>query len=148
MLYIFAVLWRSWLGSKKSIRPVQHVLIISRRFILREEAQPGVTQKTKAGLSYRNDTMFWFNTNTQFAKTPLKKLDVHIQYRREIKSPACCRLSVCLYVCVCLFVCLSVPHRIPTLLHGLGCNFVKWYGVPPSCTLLDRFAIGVQVSLL
>ena len=45
-------------------------------------------------------------------------------------------------------VCLSVPRRIPTLLHGPGCNFGKWYGVPASCALLCGFAIGARVSLL
>jgi len=39
-------------------------------------------------------------------------------------------------------LCLSVPCRIPTLLHGLGCNFGEWYGVPSSCALLGGFAIG------
>jgi len=29
-------------------------------------------------------------------------------------------------------VCLSVPRRIPTLLHGPGCNLEEWQGVP-SC---------------
>ena len=34
---------------------------------------------------------------------------------------------VCL---VCLSVCLSVPRRIPTLLHGSGCNFGNGSGCP------------------
>ena len=29
-------------------------------------------------------------------------------------------------LCVCLFVCLSVRGRIPTLLHGPGCNLGEW----------------------
>jgi len=47
-----------------------------------------------------------------------------------------------------LCVCLSVFHRIPTLLHGPGCNLGEWYGVPCSCALLGRFAIDAQVLLL
>jgi len=31
-----------------------------------------------------------------------------------------------LYLCVCLLVCLSVPRRIPTLLHRPGCNLGEW----------------------
>jgi len=27
---------------------------------------------------------------------------------------------------VCVPVCLSVPRRIPTLLHGPGCNLGEW----------------------
>ena len=56
------------------------------------------------------------------------------------------RASVCM--CVCLSVCLSVRSRMPTLLHGPGCNLAEWYGLPPSCALLDGFAIGVRVALL
>ena len=37
---------------------------------------------------------------------------------------------------VCLSVCLSVPHRIPTLLHGPACNLGGIVGVPSSCALL------------
>ena len=40
---------------------------------------------------------------------------------------------------------LSVPRRIPTQLHGPECNFGERYGVPPSCALLGRFAIGARV---
>ena len=29
-------------------------------------------------------------------------------------------------LCVCLSVCLSVHRRIPTLLHGPGCNLQEW----------------------
>ena len=29
-------------------------------------------------------------------------------------------------------VCVTVPRRIPTLLHGPWCNFEEWYGVPPA----------------
>ena len=32
-----------------------------------------------------------------------------------------------------LCVCLSVPRRIPTLLHGPKCNLGEWEGVPSSC---------------
>jgi len=46
-----------------------------------------------------------------------------------------------------LCVCLPVPRRIPTLLHGPGCNLAEWYGVPSSCALLGGFAIGARVSL-
>jgi len=42
-----------------------------------------------------------------------------------------------------LCVILSVPHRIPTLLHGLRCNL----GIG-SCALLGGFAIRARVSLL
>jgi len=47
-----------------------------------------------------------------------------------------------------LCVCLSVRGRMPTLLHGPGCNLGEWYGVPPSCVLLGGFAIGAWVALL
>jgi len=48
---------------------------------------------------------------------------------RVIRRPRemCCghaRLCVCL--CVCLSVCLSVRGRMPTLLHGPGCNLADW----------------------
>jgi len=43
---------------------------------------------------------------------------------------------------VCL--CLSISRRIPTLLHGPRCSFGERYGVPPSCALLGRFAIGAR----
>jgi len=29
-------------------------------------------------------------------------------------------------LCVCVPVCLSVPRRIPALLHGAGCNLWEW----------------------
>jgi len=45
-------------------------------------------------------------------------------------------------------VCVSVPRRIPTLLHGPGCNFGEREGVPPNCVLFGGFAIGARVSLL
>jgi len=45
-------------------------------------------------------------------------------------------------------LCLSVRGRMPTLLHGPGCNLAEWYGMPPSCALLGGFAIGARVSLL
>ena len=43
---------------------------------------------------------------------------------------------------------MSVPRRIPVLLHGPGCNLVEWYGVPHSCAVLGGCAIDAQVSLL
>ena len=43
---------------------------------------------------------------------------------------------------------LSVRGRMPTLLHGPGCNLGEWYGVPPSCALQGGFAIGARVALL
>ena len=44
-------------------------------------------------------------------------------------------------------LCVSVPRRIPALLHGPGCNVGNGRG-PPSCALLGGFAIGARVSLL
>jgi len=44
-------------------------------------------------------------------------------------------------------LCLSVPRRIPTLLHGPGCNLGNGR-VPSSCALFGGFAIGARVSLL
>jgi len=41
---------------------------------------------------------------------------------------------------------LSVRGRMPTLLHGPGCNLGE--GMPPSCALLGGCAIGAQVALL
>jgi len=49
-------------------------------------------------------------------------------------------------LCVCM--CVSVPRRIPTLLHGPECNLGVMAGVPSSCALLDGFAIRAWVSLL
>ena len=40
-------------------------------------------------------------------------------------------LSVCLYVC---------PRPHPTLLHGPGCNFGEWQGMPPSCVVVCYWA--------
>jgi len=40
-----------------------------------------------------------------------------------------------------------VPRRIPTLLHGPGCNLGEWLGVPPSCALLGGFAIDAYDSV-
>ena len=52
-------------------------------------------------------------------------------------------------VSVCVYVCVSVDRgRMPTLLHGPGCNLGEWYGMPLSCALLDGFAIGVRVASL
>jgi len=53
-----------------------------------------------------------------------------------------------LVTAVCVPVCLSVPRRIPTLLHGPGCNLGEWQGLPSSCALLGGVAIGARVSLL
>ena len=47
-----------------------------------------------------------------------------------------------------LCVCVSVRRRIPTLLHGPGCNLGEWQGVPSSCAVLGGFAISAWVSLL
>ena len=44
-------------------------------------------------------------------------------------------------------VCLSVSRRMPTLLHGPGCNLGN-VGRAPSCALLGGFAIDARVSLL
>ena len=49
---------------------------------------------------------------------------------------------------VCLCVCQSVRGRMPTLLHGPGCNLGSAIGMPPSCALLGGFAIGARVALL
>jgi len=46
-------------------------------------------------------------------------------------------------------VCVSVRGRMPTLLHGPGCNLGEWYrGCLPSCALLGGFAISARVALL
>jgi len=42
-----------------------------------------------------------------------------------------------------LCFCVSVPRRIPTLLHGPIC-LGEWYGVPSSCGLLGGFVIGAR----
>ena len=47
-----------------------------------------------------------------------------------------------------LCMCVSVPRRMPTLLHVPGCNSWECCGLLPSCALLDGFAIGARVSLL
>jgi len=49
---------------------------------------------------------------------------------------------------LCVSVCVSVRGRMPTLLHGSGCNFGEWQGLLPSCAMLGGFAIGARVVLL
>ena len=44
-------------------------------------------------------------------------------------------------------VCLSVRGRMPTLLHGPGCNSGEWKGMLPSYALLGGFAIGARVAM-
>jgi len=44
-------------------------------------------------------------------------------------------------------MCLSVPRRIPTLLHGPGCNLGERQGCP-LVVHYGGFAIGERVSLL
>jgi len=46
-----------------------------------------------------------------------------------------------------LCVCLSVRGRMPTLLHGPGCNLESGRDAA-SCALLGGFAIGAQIALL
>jgi len=73
---------------------------------------------------------------------------------RECTARAKCNLQLpCCTLCVLIItfrvrsVCLSVPRRIPTLLHGSGCNLGNGR-VPSSCALLGGFTIGARVSLL
>jgi len=69
--------------------------------------------------------------------------------RNVLWSRASVCLSVCcVCLCVCLCVCVSVRGRMPTLLHGPGCNLGEWQGMPPSYALLDGFAIGARAALL
>ena len=49
------------------------------------------------------------------------------------------RLCVCLSVC--LYVCLSVRGRMPTLLHGPGCNLGSGRG----CPLVVQYWADLQV---
>jgi len=49
---------------------------------------------------------------------------------------------------LCVTVCVSVSGRMPTLLHGPGCNFGEWYDMPPSCALLEGFAMAAWVEFL
>ena len=52
-----------------------------------------------------------------------------------------------MYIGHAAYVCLTLPHCIPTLLHGPGCNLEDGR-VSSSCALLGGFAIGARVSLL
>jgi len=45
-----------------------------------------------------------------------------------------------LVTAVCVYVCVSVPRRMPTLLHGLGCNLRNDRG----CPLLVHYCAGLQ----
>ena len=47
-----------------------------------------------------------------------------ITFRMSRRGPEMCIGNARLCVCVCLHVslCMSVPRRIPALLHGSGCN--------------------------
>jgi len=45
-------------------------------------------------------------------------------------------------------VCVTVRGRMPTLMHGPGCNFREWCEMPPSCALFGGFAIAALVALL
>jgi len=55
-------------------------------------------------------------------------------------------MGICVCVSVGLCLCLSVRGRMPTLLHGPGCNLGEWQGMPPA--LLGGFAIRTRVALL
>jgi len=40
-----------------------------------------------------------------------------------------------MYIGQCVLSCVSVPHRIPTLLHRPGCNLGNGRGAPHLCTI-------------
>ena len=55
------------------------------------------------------------------------KLDI-ITFRvsRRRRGMYCGHARLCVCLSVCLRVCLSVRGRLPTLLHGPGCNLGEW----------------------
>ena len=60
------------------------------------------------------------------------------------------RVMYCGHVrlCVGLSVCVSVCGRMPTLLHGPGCNLGSGRGCPLVVHYLCGFVIGARVALL
>jgi len=45
---------------------------------------------------------------------------------RRRREMYCGHARLCVSVCLCPCVCLSVRGRMPSLLHGSGCNFGEW----------------------
>ena len=74
----------------------------------------------------------------------------YISHQAQLSEMYCADGRLCVYVCVCVCVCMcmSVPCHIFILLHRPGCNFGEQQGVPASCAVLGRFALGAQDLLL
>jgi len=51
-------------------------------------------------------------------------------------------------LCVCVYVCVSVRGRMPTLLHGPGCNLGEWKGIPLVVHYWADWCTGARVVLL
>ena len=81
--------------------------------------------------------------DSAFLKWPLKPhLFNLLHFARGVAEAKCILVTH-----VCVSVSMSVPRRIPTLLHGPGCNLGNGRG-STCCALLDGFAIGAHFSLL
>jgi len=52
-------------------------------------------------------------------------VNISLHFTSVVDDPKCIVVTG-VRVCVCVCVCVSVDDRLPTLLHGPGCNFGEW----------------------
>ena len=73
----------------------------------------------------------WVHVNTRHVKVIWHCFSIiTFCVSRRRRKMYCGHAHLCVCMCVCLSVCLSVRGRMPTLLHGPGCNFGSGRGCP------------------
>jgi len=64
--------------------------------------------------------------NNQSINQSINQFFITFRVSRRRREVYCGHARLCVCVCVCVCVGLSVRGRMPTLLHGRGCNLGEW----------------------
>jgi len=103
--------------------------------------------KPQARTFYINEHFIFMNTFIRHKRQIIRMFQILLSTCFTFRVSRRRREMYCGHARLC--VCLSaVRSRMPTLLHGPGCNLGEWQRMPPTCVLLGGFAINARIALL